>query len=62
MPLTTIGREFCAYLDNIIDDNFYFRLNGSEAFVIIPYREIEWMAPSKELWKEGYKQEELTLV
>lgn len=47
--LTTIHRKFCGKLE-YINSNFYFRLNGSNALVIIPHTWIETMAPSKELW------------
>ena len=50
MPLTTINREFCGKIVNQNGSNFYFELNGSDALVIIPHKEVEWLAPSKELW------------
>lgn len=51
LRLTTITKEFCAKIDNQTERNIYFRLNGSDALVIIPHSWIEWMAPSKELWE-----------
>ena len=59
MPATTIKRQFCGKLENIADGRFYFRLNGSNAVVIIPHREIEWMAPSKEFWERGCRKEDV---
>ena len=53
MPKTTIKRQFCGKLENIANDRFYFRLNGSNAIVIVPHSEIDWMAPSKEFWERG---------
>lgn len=47
---TTITKRFCGKLVNQNNENFYFELNGSGALVIIPHKEIEWMAPSKEHW------------
>lgn len=58
MPKTTITREFCGYIDNIAGNTIYFRLHGSNALVIIPHNEIEWMAPSRILWEEGFTFEE----
>lgn len=49
LHLTTITREFCGRIENQTSTNIYFRLNGSDALVIIPHSWIEWMAPSKEL-------------
>lgn len=49
--LTTITKEFCGRIENQTSTSIYFRLNGSDALVIIPHNWIEWMAPSKELWK-----------
>lgn len=59
MPKTTIKRQFCGKLENIANDRFYFRLNGSNAIVIVPYNEIDWMAPSKEFWERGYRKEDI---
>lgn len=58
MPNTTIRRTFCGFLVNNANGNFFFELNGSKMLVIIPYKEIEWMAPSKahfEIYKEKIK-------
>lgn len=51
LHLTTITKEFCAKIENQAGTSIYFRLNGSEALVIIPHSWIEWMAPAKELWQ-----------
>jgi hypothetical protein len=59
MPMTTINRQFCGKLENITDSRFYFRLNGSNAIVIVPHSEIDWMAPSKEFWERGYRKEDI---
>ena len=59
MPMTTINRQFCGKLENITDSRFYFRLNGSNAIVIIPHCKIEWMAPSKKLWERGCRKENI---
>lgn len=53
MPHTTINRTFCASIEHI-SDRIYFKLHGSDALVIVPHDKIEWMAPSRILWKEGY--------
>lgn len=50
IPHTTINKSFCGKLINQNDGNFYFELNGSKGFVIIPHLWIESMAPSKVLW------------
>lgn len=47
MPSTTINRTFCGFLVNNTHGNFFFELNGNRMLVIVPYKEIEWMAPSK---------------
>lgn len=44
---TTIRKEFCGFLVNNSDGNFYFELNGSRMLVIVPRSKIEFMAPSK---------------
>lgn len=59
MPMTVINRQFCGKLENITDSRFYFRLNGSNAIVIVPHSEIDWMAPSKEFWERGYRKEDI---
>lgn len=59
MPMTTINRQFCGKLENITNGRFYFRLNGSNAIVIVPHTEINWMAPSKEFWERGYRKEDI---
>ena len=51
LHLTTITKEFCGRIENQTSTSIHFRLNGSNALVIIPYSWIEWMAPSKELWE-----------
>lgn len=51
LNLTTITKEFCGRIENQSSTSIYFRLNGSDALVIIPHSWIEWMAPSKELWE-----------
>lgn len=51
LHLTTITKKFCGRIENETSTNIYFRLNGSDALVIIPHSWIEWMAPSKELWQ-----------
>lgn len=53
---TVIRKEFCGFLINNCNGNFYFELNGSKMLVIIPHSEIESMAPSKihfDLFKKG---------
>ena len=47
MPYTVIGRTFCGFLVNNANGKFFFELDKSKMLVIIPYNEIEWMAPSK---------------
>lgn len=56
MPGTTIKSTFCGSIENITSTSIYFALNDSKALVIIPHNKIEWMAPSRELWKLGYTQ------
>lgn len=51
MDGTTINREFAGRIDKITDDSIWFKLNGGQALVIVPYAEISWMAPAKMLWK-----------
>lgn len=50
LHLTTITKEFCGRIESQSSTSIHFRLNGSDALVIIPYSWIEWMAPAKELW------------
>lgn len=50
LHLTTITKEFCGRIEEQSSTSIYFRLNGSNALVIIPHSWIEWMAPAKELW------------
>ena len=59
MPKTIIKRQFCGKLENITNGRFYFRLNGSNAVVIVPHTEINWMAPSKEFWERGCRKEDI---
>lgn len=59
MPKTTIKRQFCGSLENIEDNKFFFKLNGCGALVVIPHKDIEWMAPSEEFWNQGYKKEDI---
>lgn len=47
MPSTTIRRTFCGFLVNNTAGKFFFELNGSRMLVVIPFANIEWMAPSK---------------
>ena len=58
MPLTTINKTFCGMLETVGNNSLYFRLNGSNALVIVPYNEIAWMAPSKVFWEQGCKYED----
>lgn len=51
LHLTTITKEFCGSIENQTSTNIYFRLNGSNALVIVPHNWIEWMAPAKKLWQ-----------
>lgn len=51
LHLTTITKEFCGRIENQTSTSIYFRLNGSDALVIIPHNWIEWMAPAKKLWQ-----------
>lgn len=44
---TTIKRDFCGFLVNNANGNFYFELNGCRMLVIIPYSWVEFMAPAK---------------
>ncbi len=53
LHLTTITREFCGRIENQTSTSIYFRLNGSDALVIIPHNWIKWMAPAKKLWQAG---------
>ena len=53
LRLTTITKEFCAKIENQAGTSIYFRLNGSDALVVIPHSWIEWMAPAKKLWQAG---------
>ena len=49
---TTCSNIFCGQLVNQNSGNFYFKLNNSNALVIIPHSWIEWMAPSKIIWEK----------
>lgn len=49
LHLTTITKEFCGRIKNQTNTSIYFRLNGSDALVIISHNWIEWMAPAKKL-------------
>lgn len=51
LNLTTITKEFCGRIENQSSTSIYFRLNGSDALVIIPHNWIKWMAPAKKLWQ-----------
>lgn len=51
MDSTTINREFAGRIDKITNDSIWFKLNGSQALVIVPHTGISWMAPAKMLWK-----------
>ena len=51
LHLTTITKEFCGRIENQTSTSIYFRLNGSDALLIIPHSWIEWMAPAKDLWE-----------
>lgn len=51
LHLTTITKEFCGRIENQTSTSIYFRLNCSDALVIIPHNWIEWMAPAKKLWQ-----------
>lgn len=53
LHLTTITRKFCGRIENQTSTSIYFRLNGSDALVIIPHNWIKWMAPAKKLWQAG---------
>lgn len=53
LRLTTIRKEFCGRIENQTGTNIYFRLNESDALIIIPHDWIEWMAPAKKLWQVG---------
>lgn len=37
LNLTTITKEFCGRIENQSSTSIYFRLNGSDALVIIPH-------------------------
>lgn len=45
--ITTINEEFAGFFIRGKDDKLSFELVGSRMFVIIPYEDIEYMAPSK---------------
>lgn len=47
LHLTTIHKQFCGFLVNNNNGHFYFELDVNRMLVIIPYRDIEYMAPSK---------------
>ena len=49
---TTFSNIFYGRLVNQNSRNFYFKLNNSNALVIIPHSWIEWMAPSKIIWEK----------
>ena len=47
---TTINKEFCGKFNHQAHGVTWFELNGSGAFVAIPDKWIEYVAPSKILW------------
>lgn len=57
LNLTTINKEFCAKFNHQAFGVIWFELNGSGAYVVVPDKWIEWMAPSKVLWDIHIKQE-----
>lgn len=59
MPKTTIRRQFCGKLENIADGRFYFRLNGSNAVVIVPHREIELVSLCVPLFFSEFRRSRL---
>ncbi len=44
---TVINQFFCGFLVNSTQRNFYFELKGSRMLVIVPHKDIEYMAPSR---------------
>lgn len=50
LKLTTINKEFCGKFIRQAHGNLYFKLNHSDALVIIPEKWIEFCAPSEMLW------------
>ena len=57
LELTTISSGyFCGKL-HMTGSNYVFKLNGSGAIVEIPRYYIEFVAPSKVLWKNLYNFE-----
>lgn len=51
LSLTTINKEFCGKLIHRTFKSLWFKLNGSNAYVVIPEQWIEYLAPSKVLWR-----------
>lgn len=51
MPGTTISHTFCAYIEHYSErQGIWFRLNGSNALIIVPINAIEYLASSKNHW------------
>lgn len=57
LNLTTINKGFCAKFNHEAYGIVWFELNGSGAWVAIPDRWIEWIAPSKVLWDKNIKED-----
>ena len=50
---TRCDKIFCAILINFSSTHLYFELDKDKDVVIVPHRWVEWMAPVKEVLKEG---------
>lgn len=50
MPETIISHRFCGYIDQYCAGAIWFRLKGTNALVVVPMHELEYMAPSKADW------------
>jgi len=50
LKLTTVKKSFCGKLVQT-GSTMLFELNGCKAYIIIPFKWIESMAPSKVLWE-----------
>ena len=50
---STIKNKFCGKIVHEENGRIFFKLNGSDALVIVPYDWILWLAPSKVLWDKA---------
>lgn len=50
---TSCNKLFCGVLVNISSSHLYFEIGENKNLIIIPHRWVEWMAPTRDSFKEG---------